>query len=574
MPWYASDGFLWLTVAVGAFCAFHRIPDNLNHVRNLAACPEQNGPGPRKQLQRDAENAINVDTLRILSDSHSYDLRASTIKIVASRTVKSRTKKLLLNDLASKDEDRRYNAICAIWMLIYNPALQGRHIIDNFLDYDTFYAVITALSNVLASHDPRRGSHLSPSTQALYPEPKIPPSPVKPPVRPYHEMSLMMILPVLLNSPRPLHLIAEYPDNMTCALSAGLVHRWLRHYPFPCALPENAQYNFKKSDVAHLFERSWSNDDVVMAGIMNSISMSPMGKKHQRDAGLRRSNYTEIEDIENTVRRWRHVPTRLDSIDTDHDVRMTNGESTAGAATPPPVAMRRRPTNTHGDTLRARSQEISQEEEVLRRRRREAVVVAEAGAPLSQDNILQRTASGSAWRSLTDDSGLHDMAANTVASFPSFSTLQNVEPSRSSGDNREINANIQTPLLSSQPAPFLEPEQDFSLLMQPLIAERAALRSLQNDLSHRPDSDGDDFVNRINGMLERIRRHRDRVRDLLNQHSMPESDRASLLGQLDSAFEATTNVEQTETLLNIFRENETQSGGVDGDGSDQDVQQQ
>ena len=186
---------------------------------------------------------------------------------------------------------------------------------------------------------------------------------------------------------------------MDAALQAGVVTKWLANYPFPCTLPENVDFNYKRSDVCRLFERvAWMSDDPVMADVIFSVTQSPTGRKQLRQVGLSASSVRENVNVGLRERdSWNWGSSGWadgngdDDDDGDNDVRMVNGEDTAGPVPVPdnmtlwdePMG---RPTTRAG--ARMRSGERSQEEEHLRRRHREAIVVAERGAPFRRENII------------------------------------------------------------------------------------------------------------------------------------------------------------------------------------------
>jgi len=385
MSAYFQDGILWAVTLIGLGVAGTSIPVLLQQVKDAAIAPPPPPSPPSKRLQRDSENSLKLDNLRTLADGHSYELRNSVIKIVARRAVKTRTKQLLLQDLASSEEDRRDNAIQGLRLLLFNPALNDTKISSEFTDYATMHALITALVNVLPLHKQRpKGS----GEDGPEDPKRLHLSPIRPANRPAPEVRLLDMLHHLLHHQRSSwsgDRITQ-KDNLATALAAGLVTRWLSHYPFPCALPENAHFNYKKSDVANLFDRkAWASDDPIMSDIVNVVLHSATGLKQMREAGLRASSYKE--KVENRAS-WESPPwmSRRWSVE-DSDVRMTGGEDTAGI----PLETAWQPFTGDGDAPpRPRSQERSHEEESLRRRHREAIVVAERGAPLGRENILQR----------------------------------------------------------------------------------------------------------------------------------------------------------------------------------------
>lgn len=111
--------------------------------------------------------------------------------------------------------------------------------------------------------------------------------------------------------------------------------------------------------------KTWWSDDAVMSSIFGSLTTHPDGIKQLRKHGLMGSMIEEDdEDDEDDDE---------DEVYDDGDVRMTNGEDTAG--------------NTYGPSRR---HQRSAEEQALRRRRREAMVLSEGGRPIGREDIIQR----------------------------------------------------------------------------------------------------------------------------------------------------------------------------------------
>jgi hypothetical protein len=391
MSFFDSNRLLWAVVLISLGSAYYTVPTLLQRVKDAARAPQPEPPPPTKRLQKDSENSLKIETLRTLADGYSYELRTSAIKIVASRTIRSSTKILLFRDLASKDYVRRDNAINALWMLLYHPALNDTKLTDELTDYRAVSSVVEALIHELPAHNVS-------STSQAEEAGKMPPSPLKPARRPAHEASLLIILNHMLRQHIMQRLGRDKTNSaMDHALDAGLVSRWLAKYPFPCAVPENAKFGFKRSDVARLCERSaWGLDDPLMADIVKEVMTYLPGRREMLDVGLRGSNYMEnVGSSDGWTPRW-HASSyddddgEDDDDDEDHDVVMTGGEDTSGAP------MERVQTESEDglvlvlSSVRPRSVERSQEEEHLRRRHREAIVVADRGAPLRRENILQR----------------------------------------------------------------------------------------------------------------------------------------------------------------------------------------
>ena len=395
MSFATSNRVLAIGLSIGIIAAYVSISTLLREVKDAAkAPPAPDPPTPAKNLQKDSENSLKIETLRTLADGYSYDLRNSAIKIVASRTARSKARDLLLRDLASKNHQRRENAIDALILLLTYNSL-GASVTDQFRDGKSATAVVKALINVLPQHDANGKAAAQPQPAGSEEKTPLPSSPIRPDRRPAQEGPLLLLLGNMLGnrSRRPgLNLPFMVMD---AALQAGLVTKWLANYPFPCSLPENAEFNYKRSDVARLFDRTaWVSDDPMMEEIIFAIMQNPTGSKQMRQVGLSASRVRENVN----VGRWTILPNgdsviRDDIDDDDEDVRMVNGEDTAGlipvlddiTSWDEPIG---RPT-TRAEA-RLRSAERSPEEEHLRRRHREAIVVAERGAPLRRENILQR----------------------------------------------------------------------------------------------------------------------------------------------------------------------------------------
>ena len=405
MSFFTTDRFLLIALCLGFGTAYVAVPALLQQVKHAAKAPAApEAAPPRKRLQQDSENSLKIGTLRTLADGYSHDLRTSAMKVVVSRTVRSRARDLLLRDLASKSYHRRQDAINALNMLLTNNSLNGTPF-NQFRDAKSITAVVKALINVLPQH--WQHNIKSKTKNAGQPDDqktRLPPSPVRPKIRPPQEGYLLSFLSHMLqgHSRRGI----QYTSAMDAALRVGIVTKWLANYPFPCSQPENVGFNYKRSDIARLFDRmAWMSDDPAMADVILSVMQYPLGRKQMRQVGLSASSYKENVNMDHRDHDswnagwgspgWAEGD-EDDEDDEDRDVRMVNGEDTAGLLPVPdnitlweePLG---RPTTRAG--ARLRSAERSQEEEHLRRRHREAIVVAERGAPLTRQNILQREGS-------------------------------------------------------------------------------------------------------------------------------------------------------------------------------------
>lgn len=191
---------------------------------------------------------------------------------------------------------------------------------------ETYEAIVDCLSNFLPSHQKQNWpcneyTNLRTRTQA--------------------EKDALIILARIL------------PYNMSQALSAGIVSRWLAKYTF-CG--SSAPETRKIEAVQQLKTRN--TEDTLMCDILNMIDCAPEGRKELRKHRLVGSAIGETEDGEG-------------------DTLMIGGEDTAGLVMSSIAGGRR-------------IREESIEEQALRRRRREAMVFSEGGRPLERDDIIQR----------------------------------------------------------------------------------------------------------------------------------------------------------------------------------------
>src|SRR5947209_8332065 len=152
MPGQADDRLLWIIVGSGLLIAANAIPYYLNHIRTLTVVShdEDLGKGPCE----DAEDALKLSTLEKLAAGPSYKLRSSAVKIIAERSTKYATCRLLLQDLASKSLARREQAVRALWFLLSDSSLKSSPEIAQQFSSDptTFAALISCLAHLLPLH--------------------------------------------------------------------------------------------------------------------------------------------------------------------------------------------------------------------------------------------------------------------------------------------------------------------------------------------------------------------------------------------------------------------------------------
>ncbi|KAI9806802.1 MAG: hypothetical protein M1833_002458 [Piccolia ochrophora] len=295
-----QDAALWLGLGFFSFAALRIATRQLHHVRKVT---EVSGDTAQSHIvDQETEDALKLDTLCKLAEGSSFDLRDAALKIICERSATGPTLGLLLQNVASCDPQTRSEAIVALLFLATSAAAPKINTLG------TFSALTTCLCHTL--RDPTRGSL---------------------PQRPPTERNALFVLVRLL------------PYNVPLALKAGLVHRWLAHYPFG--------NNEAQTRAAIRKYRTYNIDDTLMSEVICTLENHPEARKQMRQVGLTGSSMGEDED---------------------GDELMVDGEETAGFATA------RRP------------REESTEERMVRRRRREAMVLSDGAQPLGRDDIIQR----------------------------------------------------------------------------------------------------------------------------------------------------------------------------------------
>ncbi|KAK1139115.1 hypothetical protein N8T08_001301 [Aspergillus melleus] len=308
MASHLNDRLLWLCLGVTLFFAVRGIATDLRRVRDLTEIKHVEKED--RMISEGTEDALKLDTLLKLSESTNHDLRAAALRIIAERSTKGETRDLLLEDLASKNKDRRNKALGAMHFLVSNRALTRTSVCTRLQDLTTYTALVDCLCNFLEEHVEETSTTVSP---------------IFPKTRPLGEKKALSTLNHVLQ------------ENIPAALEAGVISRWLDKYPFPCALAEPS----RRQDVVILMKTWWS-DDSIMSSIFGTLSSHPEATKQLRKHGLMGSLIEEN-----------------DPDDEDSDVWMVDGEDTAGSRHIP------------GRRLRERTAE---EQAVRRRRREAMVL--------------------------------------------------------------------------------------------------------------------------------------------------------------------------------------------------------
>lgn len=236
---------------------------------------------------------------------------------------------------------------------------------NRFNDTQAYVAVINCLCNFLDEHVEE--------TRAVN-------SPILPRTRPPGEKKALTILNIILQ------------HNVSAALEAGIVCRWLVNYPFPCAVSEP----FRKQDVVSNMKKFWL-DDTVMASIFNTLICDRNGAKQLRKYGLMGSmieeddNDDDDDDEEDEEEEEDDDDEENAEEDDDHN---QDGED-AGEDNGQVPEHRSNGWIADGNTAdlqrvtERRTRGGSAAEQAARRRRREAMVISEGGYPLGNENIIQ-----------------------------------------------------------------------------------------------------------------------------------------------------------------------------------------
>ncbi|SLM37766.1 hypothetical protein LPUS_07721 [Lasallia pustulata] len=314
-----QDAVLCITLGLCGYFAARLAHQQLSAVRTAVEVTEEEKP--QELINQQTENSLKLDTLRQLAEGSNHDIRAAALKIITERSIQGATFDLIIRDIAGRDIERRDKALTSLTFLIASPARFSLN------KRETYEALIDCLCNFLPSYQ-EKDWPFSEYTNIKF--------------RTQAEKDALIALGRIL------------PYNISQALSAGIVSRWLAKYPFcGSSLPEA----LKKIEAVQQL-KTWNTEDTLMCDILSMIDCAPDGRKELRKHRLVGSAIGETDDEEG-------------------DTLMIGGEDTAGLS--------------FGSVARGRRiREESIEEQALRRRRREAMVLSERGRPLGREDIIQR----------------------------------------------------------------------------------------------------------------------------------------------------------------------------------------
>ena len=246
------------------------------------------------------------------------DLRlkiARAVKIITERATQSAALDLIVQDIGGKDIDRRDKALTSLLYLRTHKVLTPT--------YNMFKALIDCLSGWL---------------------------PAVCPVTPYRsqpERDAVKILNLLLQ------------HNVTLALQAGIVVRWLSHC---CFDPDDKSEARRKQAIQEM--RRWHYNDVDMCSIIITLFNHEQAREELLSHGLWDRDADKKEASDGTQEIIWQVQGNIPDL-------IFDGVNTG------PIMRRGR-----------RVREESIEEQALRRRRREAMVLGQDGRAVERDDII------------------------------------------------------------------------------------------------------------------------------------------------------------------------------------------
>ncbi|KAH6671235.1 hypothetical protein B0J14DRAFT_91000 [Halenospora varia] len=287
----------------------------LIHYRDAAALPpSENKP---QYITQEVEDSLKLSTLDKLLDSPNYCIQETTSTIVVERALHDdSTIDIVLAHITRADYETRARGVKALYTMMNNCSPATIRLINKPA---TYFALVKALEYCVTDYK-HNDFDLEWDNWVL---------------RDRCEQDCFLILTALAEK-----------FGVGNIIKAGFIHRWLAKEPW--GNEEKArQINFLES----LRTRNQLNE------LLLPLIREMVGRKKLCEARLL------PQDFE-----WDRPGPR--------DVRMTNGEGTAGEE------------EIWGDGRRRRDQ--SQEEQVIRRRHREAIVLNDGTRPLGREDIIER----------------------------------------------------------------------------------------------------------------------------------------------------------------------------------------
>ncbi|KAI9778578.1 MAG: hypothetical protein M1839_007971 [Geoglossum umbratile] len=348
----ATTGERWWWISVGFLTVFavRTVSRQLHEIRKLVRVTEDEArPNVIGQDTEDGETkfwmkrlsrisnveaqALKLATLETLSKGLSYELRVAALKIILERGTRESLNQLL-KQVGSKNDQTRTSALQVLKLLSqsseYPPiclssiktaekSYQSLAPHQSLGNINTFRALVQALHYHVPPH----------ATEADHRPPHL---------RTPSERNAMYVLARLI------------PYNVSEALKAGVVTRWLAKYPF-------GDTEHDRREMIRAL-KTWSAQDMLLSEIVCAIEGHPDGRKQMRMAGLTGSAMGEP--------------------DSDGDERIIRMVEDTEAILASGLVSRRGLRNA------------SSEERVRRRRRREAMVLSDGVEPIGSNDIIQQ----------------------------------------------------------------------------------------------------------------------------------------------------------------------------------------
>ncbi|KAI9828709.1 MAG: hypothetical protein M1832_001812 [Thelocarpon impressellum] len=319
------DLWVWVSLGVLGFFAVRTAVAQLHYLSEIHEIREKKERRRPKSPALNPEDALSDQTLETLAFGPKGGVRDAAIAIVCDRAIVGPAYGLILQQVASPNDDARAQALVGLRFLTDSTAV-GK------IDFEaTFHALITALTYTL--DDPDRNTRIL-----------------------GRQASERIALTMLVRLSR---------FGVPLCLRAGLITRWLAHYPLGPDLQS------KQAAVQRL--RTYRADDGLLSEMICILYNDAEGRAHLRAAGLIPDDAVSIASSDSSsIRLASHddydAPTEADTDDEDVD-------NIDGSAAGPQV---RRPV-LPGNAAERRA----------RRRRREAMVLSDGLLPWGRDDVIQ-----------------------------------------------------------------------------------------------------------------------------------------------------------------------------------------
>jgi hypothetical protein len=203
----------------------------------LIATPElvrvHHTPQKPHVLTQEAEDAIKLETLYMLTQGSNRDIKVQAEKIIARRTSTGETYQLLLRALESEDDEQRSKALKALYFLVQSP-FEFR-----LRDVPTMHALVGAMQYFVKNPSPITTAS---ETRAI----------------------------------KTLSVLIQY--NTEAAIEAGVIEKWLGQVKWGDT-PQEAREQLNKY-------WQWTPRDNDMYLILSALNRSPEGQKQLAMYGI------------------------------------------------------------------------------------------------------------------------------------------------------------------------------------------------------------------------------------------------------------------------------------------------